>query len=181
MLERQDSTNSVESFASSIKSSPSQTFDYGGFIEAIHDDTDNGWQNDSDEEDDSDSSRGHVSSSQNHREQTQLGEMWAEEDRAVESHFDKLAQAKAVERQQVEPPASRIPVRSSPRVNHVARGLHPSESPRTPAAKQRLRPDPAVRKTPQVALLKQQVGHFILKFFHSRPLTMLTVPLSSLH
>lgn len=161
MLDRQDSNGSIESFASSIKSSPSRTFDYGNLIEAIHDDMDNGWHFDSVEKDDStSSSRGHVSASHTHREHTQLGEMWAEEDRAVESHFGKLAQAKVVERQPEEP-ASRLPVKSSPRVNHLARGSHPSESPRTPAGKQRFRGDPAVRRTPQVGLLKQQVGHII--------------------
>ncbi|CAM6095260.1 unnamed protein product [Calypogeia fissa] len=154
MLDRQDSNGSVESFASSIKSSPSRTFDYGGLIEAIHDDIDNGWQFDSVEKDDSrSSSPEHVSASHTHRDHTQLGEMWAEEDRAVETHFGKLAQAKVAERQQQEETPSRIPVRSSPRVN---KALHPSESPRTPAGKQRFRADPNGRKTPQVPLLKQQ-------------------------
>ncbi|CAM6083312.1 unnamed protein product [Calypogeia fissa] len=157
MLDRQDSTASVESFASSTKSSQSQTFDYGGLIEAIHDDIDNGWRFDSVEKDDSrSSSPEHVSASHTHRDHTQLGEMWAEEDRAVETHFGKLAQAKVAGRQQQEEPPSRLPVRSSPRIN---KALHPSESPRTPAVKQRFRGDPNGRKTPQVALLKQQHAH----------------------
>ncbi|OAE31897.1 hypothetical protein AXG93_2834s1300 [Marchantia polymorpha subsp. ruderalis] len=153
-----------ESFASSIKSSPSRAFDYGGLIEAIHDDLDNGWHFDSIEKDASrSSSRGHVSATHTHRDNNQLGEMWAEEDRAVETHFaGKLHRTethlKPAERQ--DEGNSRVPVKSSPRVNHLARVAPPAESPRTPSGKPlRFKPEPVPKRTPQVAHLKQQHGH----------------------
>ncbi|KAG6555822.1 hypothetical protein Mapa_002462 [Marchantia paleacea] len=153
-----------ESFASSIKSSPSRAFDYGGLIEAIHDDLDNGWHFDSIEKDASrSSSRGHVSATHTHRDNNQLVEMWAEEDRAVETHFaGKLHRTethlKPAERQ--EEGNSRLPVKSSPRVNHLTRVAPPAESPRTPSGKPlRFKPEPVPKRTPQVAHLKQQHGH----------------------
>ncbi|KAL3684997.1 hypothetical protein R1sor_003019 [Riccia sorocarpa] len=152
-----------ESFATSVKSSPSRAFDYGGLIEAIHDDADNGWQFDSVDKDASrNSSRGHVSATHTHRD-ANVGEMWADEDRAVETHFaGKLHNEphhKTGERQ--EAGNARNPARGTPKVNHLTRAAAQAESPRTPSTKPlKFKPEPGTaKKTPQVSHLQQKLGH----------------------